>query len=81
MAISGFIGMAVMFLFSVVVMPKLNTKPNNPKKSVWLQDDDIDNISRLALRAIDRESCTERFACELSQSARAFGLQNNRFVK
>lgn len=82
MAISGFIGMAVMLLFSVVVMPKLNTKAN-PKKRIWKQDDDrIENFSKLALRAIEGESCAERFACELSQTAaRAFGMQNNRFVK
>lgn len=82
MAISGFIGMAVMLLFSVVVMPKLNAKPTT-KHRIWKQDeDDIENFSRLALRAIDGESCAERFACELSQTAaRAFGMQNNRFVK
>lgn len=81
MAISGFIGMAVMFLFSVVVMPKLSSKPNT-KKRVWMRDDDIDNFSRLALRAIEGDNCAERFACELSQTAsRAFGMQNNRFVK
>lgn len=81
MAISGFIGMAVMLLFSVVVMPKLNTKPNT-KKRIWMQNNDIDTLSRLALRAIDGENCAERFACELSQTtARAFGMQNNRFVK
>ncbi|KAJ8951932.1 hypothetical protein NQ318_013598 [Aromia moschata] len=33
------------------------------------------------MSAIDSGDCAERFACELSKTARAFNLQDNRFVK
>ncbi|KAG5874260.1 hypothetical protein JTB14_028070 [Gonioctena quinquepunctata] len=80
MAISGFIGMAVMFVLSMIVLPKFGSKPS--KKGVWAKrDEHIEDFARLALNAIDGNDCTERFACELSKTARTFNLQDNRFVK
>lgn len=83
MAISGFIGMAVMFVLSVLVFPKFgilksraSPKGNNAKKNERITD-----IARVALRAIEGKDCAERFACELEKTARAFNLQDNRFVK
>ncbi|KAL1493163.1 hypothetical protein ABEB36_011273 [Hypothenemus hampei] len=79
MAISGFIGMAMMFVLSMVVLPKLgSTKPkvNNEIK----KKDQLDDFARLALNAIEG-NCAERFACELTKTARSFDLEDNRFYK
>lgn len=79
MAISGFVGMAVMFVLSLVVLPKFG-KPNN-KKIVWPKTVDMDELARLALNAIEGSDCRERFACELSKTARNFNMTENRFIK
>ncbi|XP_044765868.1 uncharacterized protein LOC123322089 [Coccinella septempunctata] len=76
MAISGFLGMAVMFVLSVLVLPKFGIKPHKPKGKQELGD-----IARIALQAIEGQDCRERFACELSKTARSLNLQENRFIK
>nr|XP_023023885.1 uncharacterized protein LOC111512029 [Leptinotarsa decemlineata] len=80
MAISGFIGMAVMFVLSMIVLPKLGSKPS--KKGIWAKrNENVEDFARLALKAIDGDDCMERFACELSKTARTFNIQDNRFIK
>ncbi|RZC33952.1 hypothetical protein BDFB_008046, partial [Asbolus verrucosus] len=82
MAISGFIGMAVMFVLSVLVFPKFGIKKTkNPIKGNVKKNERITDIARVALQAIEGKDCTERFACELEKTARAFNIQDNRFVK
>ncbi|KAL3289465.1 hypothetical protein HHI36_022888 [Cryptolaemus montrouzieri] len=76
MAISGFLGMAVMFVLSVLVLPKFGLKATKPKGK-----HDLGEIARIALLSIEGQDCTERFACELSKTARSLNLQENRFVK
>ncbi|XP_045482483.1 uncharacterized protein LOC123686417 isoform X2 [Harmonia axyridis] len=76
MAISGFIGMAVMFVLSVLIFPKFGIKPHKTKAK-----QDLGDIARIALQAIEGQDCRERFACELSKTARSLNLQENRFVK
>ncbi|KAJ8923506.1 hypothetical protein NQ315_010084 [Exocentrus adspersus] len=80
MAISGFIGMAVMFIFTVLIMPWLGMKAK-PNKLFGKKNDKFEDFARLAIDAIEGGSCAERFACELSKTARAFNIQDNRFVK
>ncbi|XP_060537068.1 uncharacterized protein LOC132708636 isoform X2 [Cylas formicarius] len=78
MAISGFIGMAVMLVITMVVFPKLGINPkivNSTKKKEKLED-----FARLALDAIEGH-CAERFACELTKTARTFHVDENRFYK
>ncbi|XP_063928105.1 uncharacterized protein LOC135141186 isoform X2 [Zophobas morio] len=83
MAISGFIGMAVMFVLSVLVFPKFGIK--KPKGAIKAgankKNERITDIARVALQAIEGKDCAERFACELEKTARAFNIQDNRFVK
>ncbi|XP_050519460.1 uncharacterized protein LOC114324994 isoform X2 [Diabrotica virgifera virgifera] len=83
MAVSGFVGMAVMFVISMIIIPKLGSKP---KKSLFFKnpkDIDMDELARLALNAIDRKDCRDRFACELVKITvgRNFNFEDNRFVK
>lgn len=78
MAISGFIGMAVMFIVSMVLFPKFGIKPkifNEIKKK-----EKLDDFARFALNAIEGH-CAERFACELTKTARSFDMEENRFYK
>ncbi|CAG9828513.1 unnamed protein product [Diabrotica balteata] len=83
MAVSGFVGMAVMFVISMIILPKFGSKP---KKSLFFKnpkDIDMDELARLALNAIDRKDCRDRFACELVKITvgRNFNFEDNRFVK
>lgn len=81
MAISGFIGMAVMFVLSVIVFPKFGIKKPTSLKNSIKKSERITDIARVALQAIEGKNCAERFACELEKTARAFNLQDNRLVK
>ncbi|XP_050314027.1 uncharacterized protein LOC126748692 isoform X2 [Anthonomus grandis grandis] len=76
MAISGFIGMAVMFVLSMMFFPKYKPKIFNDIK----KKDKLDDFARFALNAIEGH-CAERFACELTKTARSFDVEDNRFYK
>lgn len=78
MAISGFVGMALMFVVSMVVLPKLGMKSRNVREE---NNPQVASIVRIALQAIEGHDCRERIACELGKTARAFNLYDNRFVK
>lgn len=79
MAISGFIGMAVMFVLSVLVLPKFGVLKSRGGKQQF--GPETYSITRLVLRAIEGKQCTERMACEIGKTADAYNLYNNRFVK
>lgn len=78
MAISGFIGMAIMFFLSVIVFPKLGIMKSRGDK---YNRNEVTSIARIALQAVEGQDCAERLACELGKTARAFNLYNNRFIK
>lgn len=77
MAISGFIGMALMYVVSMVLLPKLGVKSRTVKE----ENAEVNSMVRIALQAIEGQDCRERIACELGKTARAFNLYDNRFVK
>ncbi|XP_030756079.1 uncharacterized protein LOC115882272 isoform X3 [Sitophilus oryzae] len=77
MAISGFVGMAVMALVSMVLVPKFGMKGNQKPKN---GNEKLDDLTKLAIRAIEGH-CAERFACELTKTARSFSIEDNRFYK
>lgn len=81
MAISGFIGMALMFVFSVLMFPKFSIKKKGRDDIKKHPRERINDLARIAFEAIEGGDCTERFACELGKSARNFNFQENRFVK
>lgn len=78
MAISGFIGMALMYVVSMVLLPKLGVKSRTVKEE---NNAEVGSMVRIALQAIEGQDCRERIACELGKTARAFNLYDNRFVK
>ncbi|ERL86172.1 hypothetical protein D910_03585 [Dendroctonus ponderosae] len=78
MALSGFIGMAVMLVFQKFVLPKFEAKPK--VNGAIKRKDDLDDFARFAMNAIDG-NCAERFACELTKTARSFEIEDNRFYK
>ncbi|XP_065165392.1 uncharacterized protein [Atheta coriaria] len=83
MAISGFIGMTVMFILSALVLPKFHKlKPKGwRREGLQEEEEELYGIGRVALEAIDGYDCMERFACEAGKTANALGLYHNRFVK
>lgn len=79
MAISGFIGMAVMFVLSVLVLPKFGILKSRGGKQQF--DGDIYSITEIVLKAIEGEDCLEKLTCEVGKTANAYDMYNNRFVK
>lgn len=78
MAISGFLGMAAMFVLSVFFLPKFGILKPRGKLP---ENDEMTGIARIALLAIQGDDCSERLACEIGKTANAFNLYDNRFVK
>lgn len=78
MAVSSFMGMAMMFFFSMIFMPRL---------SHFKSRADVPNqrpptsLSDVVLKAIDGQDCNERLFCEAGRVLRVFHLADNRFVK
>ncbi|GJQ67464.1 hypothetical protein Trydic_g5121 [Trypoxylus dichotomus] len=77
MAISGFIGMTIMFVLSALILPKFSVlKPRGVK-----DNSEMTSMINVIFKAIEGYDCSERFACEFGKTARAFNIHNNRFVK
>ncbi|XP_012258159.2 uncharacterized protein LOC105687270 [Athalia rosae] len=62
-AISGFVGMALIFMASVLFMPRFGSMESRNSSSNFFQ------LSRVAWEAIEGRNCSERFACELNRVA------------
>lgn len=76
MAISSFMGMAMMFLFSMVFLPQFrNHKSRSDVKP------EIATLSDIVFEAIEGHDCRERIYCEAGKVLNALNLGNNRFVK
>ncbi|XP_015523274.2 uncharacterized protein LOC107226840 [Neodiprion lecontei] len=61
MAISGFIGMALIFMASVLFLPKIENFASRNSSNEYFQ------LSKVAWDAIEGRDCSERFACELNK--------------
>ncbi|XP_046746594.1 uncharacterized protein LOC124411498 [Diprion similis] len=70
MAISGFIGMALIFMASVLFLPKIENFASRNSSNEYFQ------LSKVAWDAIEGRDCSERFACELNKF-----VINNKFSK
>lgn len=79
MAISGFIGMAVMFVLSVLILPKFGILKHRGGKQQF--GNESYSIPGIVLRAIEGKHCPEKLACEIGKTADAYDMYNNRFVK
>ncbi|KAB0801115.1 hypothetical protein PPYR_05469 [Photinus pyralis] len=78
MALSSFIGMAVMFVLSIIFLPKFGgTKSRGVKGS----EEEMNNFAHVILQAIEGDDCSDRVVCEFGKVARAFNIHNNRFFK
>lgn len=78
MAISGFIGMALMFALSAIVLPKFGgTKSRGEPQS----GQELLSLTKVVFNAIEGRGCSERMLCEIAKTVDAYNLYNNRFVK
>lgn len=68
MAISGFIGMALIFMASVLFLPRFDNFGARNSSGEFLQ------LTKVAWEAIEGRNCSERFACELNKVAVKFEL-------
>lgn len=79
MAVSSFVGMAVMFVLSILFLPKFGglksrgAKPSSPGE--------YSSFAQIIFKAIEGDDCSERIACELGKTAKALKVYDNRFVK
>ncbi|KAF5300186.1 hypothetical protein FQA39_LY11220 [Lamprigera yunnana] len=79
MAVSSFIGMAVMFVLSILFIPKFGWSKSREVKRE--SSPELTNIIQVVFKAIDGDDCSERVVCEMGKTAKAFNVHNNRFLK
>lgn len=75
-AMSGFIGVALMFVVSVLFLPKLVGKSRNGPQLKSDEPDDFSALTRLVMQAIHGKDCSARIACEVGQAMRKMRLDN-----
>lgn len=80
MAISSFMGMAMMFLFSMVFLPQFRQVP---KSRSGVKEDNIKTatISEIVFEAIEGHDCRERIYCEAGKMLYQLNLSDNRFLR
>lgn len=78
MAISSFMGMAMMFLFSMVFLPSFK---NQKSRSGVKPEIPQATISDVVFEAIEGHDCRERIYCEAGKILNTLNLSDNRFVR
>ncbi|PSN44700.1 hypothetical protein C0J52_11841 [Blattella germanica] len=74
MAIAGFVGMALMFAFSVLFMPKFGNLRSRGISALKHAPDELAALTKLVLEGIDGKDCSERIACEIGRGVRKMQL-------
>jgi hypothetical protein len=74
MAIAGFVGMALMFAFSVLFLPKFGNIRSRGISALKHAPDELAALTKLVLDGIDGKDCTERIACEVGRAVRKMQL-------
>jgi hypothetical protein len=73
MAVAGFVGMALMFAFSVLFLPKFGNLRSRGI-SALKHADEFSALTKLVLDGINGKDCTERIACEVGRAVRKMQL-------
>ncbi|KAF5296886.1 hypothetical protein FQR65_LT10152 [Abscondita terminalis] len=79
MAVSSFIGMAVMFVLSILFIPRFGGFKSRGDKQGTAPE--LTNIVQIIFKAIEGDDCSERVVCEVGKTAKAFNVHDNRFLK
>lgn len=79
MAISGFVGMAVMFVISTMVLPKFKLLKSRQGKGKFSPE--LSNLAKTVLMAVEGKGCMEKYACELKRTTNRFHIFNNGVYK
>lgn len=74
MAIASFIGMALVFAFSVLFLPRLGSIRSRGISVLKHVPDELAALTKLVLEGIDGKDCTERIACEVGRALRKMQL-------
>ncbi|XP_021922772.1 uncharacterized protein LOC110831262 isoform X2 [Zootermopsis nevadensis] len=74
MAVAGFVGMALMFAFSVLFFPKFGNLRSRGISALKHAPDELTTLTKLILDGINGKDCTERIACEVGRAVRKMRL-------
>ncbi|KAJ9580902.1 hypothetical protein L9F63_023917 [Diploptera punctata] len=74
MAIAGFVGMALMFAFSVLFFPKFGNLRSRGITALKHAPDELAALTKLVLEGIDGKDCSERLSCEIGRAVRKLHL-------
>jgi hypothetical protein len=74
MAVAGFVGMALMFAFSVLFLPKFGNLRSRGISALKHAPDELSALTKLVLDGINGKDCTERIACEVGRAVREMKL-------
>lgn len=76
MAMSGFIGMALMFIMSVLFLPKWGALRSRGVTALKHAPDELASLTKLVVQSIEGKDCSERIACEVGRAVRTMHLGN-----
>jgi hypothetical protein len=74
MAVAGFVGMALMFAFSILFLPKFGNLRSRGISAIKHVPDELSVLTKLVLDGINGKDCTERIACEVGRVIRKMQL-------
>ncbi|XP_066995178.2 uncharacterized protein [Anabrus simplex] len=76
MAMAGFIGMAVMFIVSILFFPKFGSLRSRGISALKNAPDEVMSFTKLIFEAIDGKDCSERISCEVGRAVRRMKLDD-----
>ncbi|XP_034234138.1 uncharacterized protein LOC117641130 [Thrips palmi] len=76
MAMSGFIGMTLMFVMSVLFLPKWGALRSRGVTALKHAPDELASLTKLVVQSIEGKDCSERIACEVGRAVRTMHLGN-----
>ncbi|XP_075218948.1 uncharacterized protein LOC142323338 [Lycorma delicatula] len=74
-AMASFVGVAMMFILSILFMPKFgNIRSDVAAVKEVTEEGDLSDLSKIVFEAIEGKDCSDRLACELGQAIRVMKL-------
>lgn len=74
-AMASFVGVAMMFILSILFMPKFgNVRSDVAAVKEAVEEGNLSELSSVVFEAIEGRDCSERLACELGRTIRIMKL-------
>lgn len=75
-AMASFVGVAMMFILSILFMPKFGNLSSRGEAALKNAPEEMVTLSRIIGEAIEGKDCSDRIACEVGKAIRIMKLGN-----